>query len=239
MKRSGSVLFGLGIAVGLLLFSFPSRAQVVLSETGQPESYVLSFSQADLRGFGQVTFDMTVDEVEAAVATMFPEAGIERTLEPVQQTRILHLTVPQLAPVSSAPSQGPASLTYVFGARSERLMAININWYTDGDATPSQQDALLAVGTAYVADLLGYIWEPFSTSRGVVVGPNAVILFAGRDQAGHGVEVIVEGVPLDVVVLPSGEMEHRPVVTGPAHLRMRLAAQPDNPDVFTIPAGSF
>lgn len=239
MKRPGTVLFGLSIAMWLLLFPLPSRAAVMLSETGQPESYVLSFSQADLTGFGQVAFGMTVDEVDAAVAYMFPEADLESTLEPVQQTRILHLTVPQLAPVPSAPSPGPASLTYVFGASSERLMAININWYVEGDATLAQRNALLATGTAYVADLLGYMWEPFSTSRGVVIGSNAVVLFAGRDQAGRGVEVIVEGVPLDVVVLPSGEVEHRPVNSGPAHLRIRLAARPDNPDVFTIPAGSF
>lgn len=117
-------------------------------------------------------------------------------------------------------------------------MTINIEWFTAGDASSAERELFLEAGTAYVASLLEYFWEPFATSRGVVIGPNAVILFAGRDSQGRGVEVVVDGVPLDIERL-DGSSEHRPVDTGPAYLRIRLSANPENPDVFTLPPGSF
>lgn len=239
MTRSGAVYCGLGVAIWLLLIPLAASAAVELTETGQPNSYVLGFAPADLRGFGGVTFGMSADDVMAVLEATYPEAEIERTLEPILQTEMIHLRVSGLAPVPGMPSPGPATVTYVFGYQSQRLTAINLHWYAEGDATQAQREAMLAGGTAYVGHLLGFYWEPLSTSRGVVIGPNTVILFAGRDQSGRGVDVIVEGVPLDVLVLPGGQMEHRPIENGPAHLSIRLSAQPDNPDVFTIPAGSF
>lgn len=222
----------------LLVAPWSAWANVEFSTTGQPVSYELSFAPAAISGFGDARFGMTLEEVAAVLSTMFPGALVTHTFEAVQQTHVLHVSVPALAPLQEAPARGQVVLAFVFGYRSERLTAINIEWMTEADATPAERRALLDTGTAYVTDLLQYFWPPLATSRGVVIGTNAVILFAGRDSHGRGVEVAVDGVPLDVERL-DGTREHRPIDTGRAYLHIRLSAQPDDPDVFTLAPGSF
>jgi hypothetical protein len=67
-----------------------------------------------------------------------------------------------------------------------------------------------------------------------------LILFAGRDFRGGGVEIRVGGVALDVE-LPGAvrRQEHRAAPAGPAHLRQSLVASIDHPDIYTIPPGAF
>jgi hypothetical protein len=73
-----------------------------------------------------------------------------------------------------------------------------------------------------------------------VTAPGEVIVFAGRDFNGGGVEIRVGGVPLDVELPGAGrKVAHRPAPAGPAHLRKSLVASIDHPDIYTIPPGAF
>lgn len=242
LTRRTARLAALAAAVavfGLAPWVPANAATLELSPTGQPGEYYLSFETAAVEGFDGVLLGMAVPEVEAKVAELYPDAPVERDTDPVQLTPIVHVTLEELAPVPGAPALGPATITYIFGAHSEQLIAINVNWYARGDATPEERNAILAAGTAYVAEMMQYLWDPLQVIHGVVTGPNDVLLFAGRDFEGRGVEVSVSGVPLDVIILPDGIEEHRPVQGGPARLRIALALAPDDPEVFTIPPGDF
>lgn len=227
-------------AACLFLLPVQGMAQqpLLLSWTGQPSQYPYFIEPAAITGFGEARFGMGLEEVKAVLARTFPQADIRDTLEAVQQTRVLTLVVPDMAPVAGVASPGPATLNYVFGAHSGALMAINLDWYATGDVTPAQRQALLDAGTAYTANLIGYQWAPLQTARGHVVGRNAVILFAGRDPHQAGVEVRVEGVPLRVVH-PDGKVEERAVTEGSARLYIGLSAQPDQPDIFRLPKNAF
>lgn len=227
------------VAAVMFFLASPSGEAMELSQTGQPVSHLFGFEPAEVTGFGAAQFGMTVDEVIAIALRDYREAVVERNFDPVRQTALVHVRMPRLAPTPESPALGPVSITYVFGYTSDRLIAVNLNWYTEGDATAAEREALLAAGTAYVARLLGHFWEPFSTFRGLVAGPNAVLLFAGRDEADRGIEVVVDGVDLEVVTLPEGVTTFRPAPPGPARLRIGLSERPDDPDVFTIPAGDF
>lgn len=239
------ILIAAAVAVQLAVVGAFSEVSVAaaleLSPTGQPAEYFLGFDPPELAGFDGVTFGMTMEEVESLAAELYPNGVREWAEDPVNLTPLLHVTLDALAPVPGVPGLGPAGITYVFGAESQRLIAINLNWYIGGgrDATPEEREALLALGTEYVSELLQYMWDPIHVLRGLVIGPNAVILFAGRDWEGRGVEVAVDGVPLDVIIMPDEIEEHRPVESGPVRLRIGLAARPDDPDVFTLEPGSF
>lgn len=227
------------VAAAVVLLAASIVGATELSKTGQPLSHTFSFEPPQITGFGTARFGMTVDEVLSAVAREHPEAELQRDFDPVQQTALIHARMPRLAPTPESPALGPVSITYVFGYSSNTLSVVNVNWHTEGDATAAERDALLNAGTDYVAHLLGYAWEPFSIFRGLVVGPNTVLLFTGQDGDGRGIEVIVDGVDLEVVSLLDGVTTHRPAGPGPAALHIGVAERPDDPDVFTIPPGSF
>lgn len=226
-------------AVAVLFLAASIGRATELSKTGQPLSHTFSFEPPQITGFGAATFGMTVDEVLAVARRDYPGAEIVQDFEPVRQTALIHVGTARLAPIPESPAVGPVSITYVFGYSSKRLTAVNVNWYTEGDATAGDRDALLKGGTDYVADLLRYAWEPFNTFRGLVIGPNTVLLFSGQDEFGRSVEVIVDGVDLEVVSVADGVTTYRPAEPGPAALHIGVAERPDDPDVFTIPPGSF
>lgn len=227
------------VAAAVVLLAAAVGGATELSKTGQPPSHTFGFEPPQINGFGAARFGMTVDEVLSVTAQEHPEAELQRDFDPVQQTALIHARMPRLAPTPESPAVGPVSITYVFGYSSSTLSAVNVNWYTEGDATAAERDALLNAGTDYVARLLGYAWEPFNIFRGLVVGPNTVLLFTGQDESGRGIEVIVDGVDLEVVSLSDGLTTQRPAVSGPAALHIGIAERPDEPDVFTIPPGSF
>lgn len=219
---------------------WPQARTTELSWTGQPRSYDVVAEPYLVTGWGAARFGMTVDEVTALIRTSQPAPDVLREdTDPVQRTRVLTLVVP-----GQAPGPGPATINYVFGASSQRLAAINIAWVLEGNPDAAQRAQLLAAGTRAVAGLVGYQWAPLATARGHVVAPGAVILFAGRDPQGAGIEVRVDGVALELQrpLSASGQVaepERRSAPPGPARLRIAVAAQPDRPDVYRLPPGQF
>lgn len=210
----------------------------MLSNTGQPKTFDMRLEPAAIQGYGKAHFGMHVAEVVALLAEDYPDITVKLVIDEENNRQALNLVVPDFAPVEGVPTPGPATLNYVFDGASETLEAINLDWYADGDATPAQRQALLNAGTAYVATITGYQWPPMKATRGLVEENNTLVLFAGRDAQGHGVQVVLKGVPLDVL-LPNGGSEHRAVTSGSAQLNIRLSSVPDKPAAVSLPKGSF
>lgn len=212
-----------------------------LSLTGQPREYDIQMEPYVVRAFGRARFGMTVEEVKAVIAGDFPAAlaGAKDVVDPVERTRSLTVVVPQLPP---APA--PATISYVFGHATQKLIATNVSWQFDGDPAAAQRQQLLAAGTRLAADLVGHQWPPLASGRGRVTGPGVLVLFTGRDEAGGGVELRLDGVALDVErPSPPGAAPlppvHRPAPAGPARLRLSLVANALQPDIYRVPAGRF
>lgn len=237
-------LHALLLAAAGLVTAAPAAAQapsgpIGISPTGQPRNYAMTFRPYQLQGYGRARFGMTPDEVKAVIAADYAGASAPKEdIDRVTRTRTLVVMVPTLAP-----GPGPATLSFVFGAQSQRLAAINVYWIAPGEATAQQREAIIAAGSQVLAGLVGSYWAPMSTARGHVLAPGVVILFASRDAAGHGIEVRLDGVPL-AVQRPARDgkprpLERMPAPPGPARLRLAISADPDHPDVFRLPAGSF
>ena len=220
------------LAAGAALAQSPTPAGPIgISPTGQPRGYTLRFEPYQITGWGRARFGMSEAEVRAAIAQEFPDAGpVAQTTEPSQGTLVLTVVVPK-----AEPGPGPATISYVFGASSRTLAAVNVSWLAPGDATPAQRRALIAAGSELLAGLLGSYWAPLTTARGHVLAPGVVILFASRDPQGHGIEVRLDGVPLDLQ-RPSSNGVPRPLERmvappGSARLRLSVVADPLRPDV--------
>ena len=208
-----------------------------ISLTGQPRSWDVQGTPFENDGFHGARWGMSMDEVKAAIAAAWPDAlaTAKVQVDDAARTTALAVTVPTLAP-----GPGPAQVSYVFGAASHRLVAVHQTWTLPGDPDAQQRAALLRAATTLASELVGYQWPDFATTRGRVTAPGELILFAGRDFHGGGVEIRVGGVALDVE-LPGAQRKvaHRPAPSGPAHLRKSLVADIDHPDVYAIPPGAF
>ena len=214
----------------------PALAQgpvaIGLTTTGQPTTVTLSGQNAGVGGFRGATWGMTPDQVRAALASDFGGAKAGALIDdPVEGTQAL------IAPmVSLTPGPGPAAITYIFGGKSGRLMHVNLDW-TVANAGAADQSAILDGGSRLVADFVGSFWKLGSVMRGVVVRPNVIILFAGADEKGGGVDVRVGGVPYAMRV--DGEMRTIAPTAKSATLHVSFAAPGSTHETTAIQPGAF
>ncbi len=233
--------------IALLLASLwilPGRAMgqaPALSLTGQPSSYVLQGAFYKAKGYGKARFGMSVEQVKAIIAAEFPGAiaTLKDQVDPVDRTRGLAIVVPSLPP-----SPGTATISYVFGATSHRLITVTVSWELDGNPSDDDRQRLVQAGTVLTAGLVGYMWPPLATVRGQVPGAGALILFSGKDEAGGGVEIRLDGMALDIERPADAAGKrvppiHQAAPSGPARLRISYVANVDRPDIYRIPAGAF
>lgn len=217
-------------------------AGIDISATGQPRSFIVTGHPARIAGYGHATFGMRADEIMAMIATDFPAdaPSLRDEVEPSTRTRTLTLVVPELAP-----GPCPATINYVFGAASRRLIAVNIAWQFDGLATTAQRQSLVGAASSVGAGFAGSRWPPLQTTRGNVLPDGALIVFSGKDERGAGLEIRLDGVDIDLAPrrktadAAAAPQEHRIAPPGPARLRVAFVADTDNPDTYRIPEGAF
>lgn len=220
----------------LTLSSNLSAAQPLLAEislTAQPQKWVMRFKPYLTIGYGNARFGMSQEEVRETIAVDYAlaVAGLKDSLHEVNRTPLLSLVVNELAP-----GPGPATITFVFGALSQKLIAINVYWLVPGVATSAQQQKLIEAASTVTAGLLEYRWPLLAVSRGIVPVPGVLLVFSGKDMAGGGVEVRLNGVDVDIEKPNAGaqslaEREHRPAPPGPAQLHLSFVANIENPDI--------
>jgi len=217
-----------------MLSAHAQQKSIELSFTAQPVRYSIEGRPYKVTGYSTAHFGMTVDEVRATLATRYPQslAALKDVTSPVSGNRALAIVVPQLAP-----GPGPATITYVFGATSLRLIAVNLHWLASGTATKTQQAQLAAGATTLASGFVGYQWPMFAVSRGHVIAPGTLVVFASRDADGGGVEVRLDGVEFDLEPRQMGtsavfKTEHRALAPGPAQLRLSFVANVEKPDVL-------
>ncbi|NDP38618.1 MAG: hypothetical protein GZ093_07685 [Rhodoferax sp.] len=204
--------------------------------TGQPQTYSLHAGAYTVRGYGNAHFGMSVDEVKGLITQDYPHTlgSLKDEIDPVQKTRVLTMVAPELAP-----GPGPATISYVFGAASKKLIAVNVYWLVTGMATQAQQTQLTQAAQLLAADLVGYRWPIFSVARGHVLAPGVLLVFFGKDAAGGGIEIRLNGVSytlearqpgLASVATPETVVSPR----GSAQLRFSMVANVDKPDMEVL-----
>ncbi len=181
-------------------------------------------------GFRSAHFGMDAAQVQSAIAQDFNPASDSMSMlkNPAENTQVLVLRVAELEP-----GPGPASISYIFGAKSKRLMHVNVVWKTDETPSDEARNKIAAAGlqlTSYFQDLS---WKPGASASGLPNGVNGVVLFAGLDPTNAGVEVRVSG------VATSGAESVASKPEGAAQLVLSYVADIKNPDIAAIKPGAF
>src|SRR5690606_23273295 len=157
----------------------------------------------------------------------WPGAG-PRTSEPRS------VAVASMEPASClSPGPGPASIYYIFGATSERLMYINVVWSTSDEPTDDERSRIIVAGLQLANYFQRLNWRPEAAASNISLEPGSVAAVAGVDPDGAGVQVIMLSVPMT-------DEEGTPVeLSGPSILQVSYAARFGEPDVVTIEPGAF
>ena len=149
-----------------------------------------------IEGFRSARFGMDLKAVRAAAAQDFniEPAGMLVREHAQEQTVSLQAGVMRLNP-----GPGPAIVTYVFDARSRRLIRINVAWVTAPRPNDLQRQAMMNAGLRlqrYFHDLPN---PPAEANDGGVMDSGALALYRARDAEGAEVAVTVSGVKFDRV----------------------------------------
>lgn len=185
-------------------------------------------------GFRSARFGMSEAEVRAAVAKDFKidPLDVQRVENPADGTTGL---VARLSKLDPAP--GPATLTYVFGAHSKRLVQVNVVWLSQGDEAQKNRLDYIGAAQRLANYFIKHRWRGNTVLTGVRIGPDSMVAFIGKDEQGRAVEVRLDGVPLFKDT--SGEPVNPGALLGPVRLRLSYASETEKPDVKTIPKGAF
>jgi hypothetical protein len=206
----------------------PLRANAVAAQTAKETAPATQEEQQPappyaVDGFRSARFGMTEAEIRKAIAADFKLAdkAIAREVNPIEQTAILTIKVPDLLP-----DAGPAQVSYIFGYTRHQLIYVNVLW-----AAPKKDNApnpLLTPATSLRNYFLGYSFRPEGLLRDVAMKDGSVVLFQGIDQKGRAVSLV------------TGE-----ATDGPAGaerqwvLRLSYVENPAQPDVYRIKPGAF
>ena len=231
-----------GIVAAAAMASVAPAAQAAdmpfeISLTGQPTRYLVEGRPYAITGHGSARFGMSLVEVRAAVARDYPE-----TVSPPHEyvdpdSGAIDLTV-RVAALPRVPAPTPVLLRYRFGSVSGRLVAVDVEWTTDGPSTPAQRAGLVEAARTVGATMAGWRWPPLATRRGHLLPDGTLIVFSGKDFEGAGAEIRLLGADVDVearertATSPARAREHRVASPGPSQLRLRVVANVDRPDPY-------
>jgi hypothetical protein len=219
------------LPIGLAFPLKPALAATCASVAPVAPSSAPTATTASVDGFRSAHFGMAEADVRKAIGTDFKLSGsaIRSGENPLQHTKVLSITLPALLPDS-----GKATVDYVFGYKSQRLVEVNISWSAASD--PSNVSAmLLRTGATLQTYFQGEGFPANQTAVNAVLANGSILLFRGTDMTGHAVVLILAG-PLS---RPDKTDKSRRIQMTPAILSLAYAADPAHPDVFQLQKGAF
>ncbi len=178
-------------------------------------------------GFRAARFGMTQSQVRGAIESGFglPASAITSSANPLQHTAVLTVQVPDLVP-----GGGTASVSYVFGYLSHRLIEVSALWSKAID--PKITPTMLYQNGESLQQYFAGEGFPAQRSTGNVATPQGVLLFRATDPAGNAVLLILSGTM-------TKDSKTANSILAPTALNLAYAADPQHPDVFQLAKGSF
>jgi len=215
-------------ATALLLIQLGVSAQAQTKDSQSESAAAAASVQTPsfrVEGYGRLRFGMDAEQIRSLLMLDFPRANpvlIDR-IDAVSRSRVLTLELPALDP-----GPGAATISCVFGATSQRLIAVNVIWLAVGKASQAQETLLINASAKLAKTYAAQPWPLFNTTYGTVVAPGTSVVFTGHDDAGGAVEIKLQG-----VTTPFGS------ALGPSSLRLTLVANSIRPDIYRLAEGSF
>jgi hypothetical protein len=220
-RRAAAIACLLAIAWGV-----PAQAA---QDPAKPE-----LPKYEVNGFRDARFGMTEPEVRAAVTKAFgvKPADIKSNPNATEGTTLLLVRVESLDP-----GPGPATITYIFGHKSKKLIQVNVAWGEDTPNNAPDANAIIGAGTRLERYFQSFSWRKDATRVGVPIGENTVVLFSGEDEKKGAVRLVVDGIKYQLN--QEGKQTTSPDPKGAPKLVINYIADRENPDIAKIEPGKF
>jgi hypothetical protein len=222
-RWGGAVAIGLAATIALAGGTGPSRAAKpapVAAAEPAASAFVID-------GFRSARFGMTEAEVRAAIRKDFPAEArdVHSAVNSAEKTAALSLSVTNLLPDS-----GPASVGYVFGYKSHRLIQINVLWSSAAkDATPQ---GVVATGNMLRDYFIGQGAPAAGRIVNATLPDGTIVILRASDPHGRMVLIVLSGA--NPKQKPSAGHSPPPLVLGLSYI-----LDPANPDIFRLKKGAF
>lgn len=176
-------------------------------------------------GFRTAKFGMTEAQLRSAIAADLKISAITKTQNQLQRTTVLSVQAPNLVPQG-----GTATVSYVLGYQTHKLIQVNIIWSPEID--PKTTPMMLYQNGETLQQYFASEGFPANRSTGNIATPNGILLFRATDSSGNAVLLILSGT---MAKNPKTET----TALSPTTLTLAYAADVLHPDVFQLPRGSF
>jgi len=220
------------VAAGLTLASTAGWAQTAAPAPG-PGPSAAPKTAYEVTGFRGARFDMDETQIRAAILADFgvkPE-GIKVVPNAMERTTALIVALPTLDP-----GPGPATVVYILGYKTKKLIQVNLVWTQN--TTPDKTDSgpYLVAGVQLANYFNGFAWRDGKVTMGAPSGPHTLVLFAAEDAKTGAVQVVADGVAFQS---KDGKVETAPQAPGSISLRVAYIANRTSPDIFKLEPGRF
>jgi hypothetical protein len=204
-------------------FSDAKTSSKASKSPGKPWSLV--------NGFRTAKFGMDEKQVKRAIAKDFKisSSKIQKTTHITERTTSLSVSVPNLLAAG-----GTASIGYVLGQKSKKLIQVNVIWGAGAVKGKEKVDRQSIVGAANL------LRDHFSKKRyqkdGFVlngkINNKTLIVFRGKDKKGRMILLLLNS-PITGKDAKPEEVEQN------MSLRLSYQLDPESPDILTIKDGDF
>lgn len=219
---SMAALFGLSSAIA------QNNASSSAAAAGSDPAQVVEPASVD--GYRSARFGMTEAEVKKAIKADFSIDDPGKTVNGTQRTTVLVVSGKSLIPDTP-----PATISYILGATTAKLIQVNVVWGGNGGADAKQIAFTANALSAYFQEKGSYARDSVAINQNLPDG--SMLVFRGADAQGR--MVVVQLAPVIDPAEAKKSEKDKPVELKKATLRLSYVANPTKPDVFRIEKGRF
>ncbi len=228
MKKWSVVVAVAAVAIlGLPIAFAENSGKPAASVAGDP---VQAAEPAIIDGYRSSHFGMTEAEVKKAIKADFSVDDSVKAVNETERTTILIVPGKTLIPDSP-----PATVSYIFGASTAKLVQVNVVWGGAGGVEAKQIVPTTHALATYFLDKGGYAKNSVAVNQGLPDG--TVLVFRGADAKGR--MVVLQLVPIADPVDDKKAGKDKPIEFKTVMLRLSYIANPLKPDVYRIEKGRF
>ena len=185
---------------------------------------------AVIDGYRSAHFGMKESDVRKAIRKDLDTDKISSVPNDLERTTVLMVKEQRL--LADAP---PATVSYILGATSTRLIQINVVWGEDGGADVKPVVTVANALVAYFAEKGAYAKDSVVVNQALPDG--STLAFRGTDAAGH--MVVLQLLPVIDKADVKEDVKGKKFEVKKAILKLSYIENPAKPDVFHIEKGQF
>ena len=185
---------------------------------------------AVIDGYRSALFGMKEPELRKAIKKDLDTDKVSTVPNDLERTTVLLVKEQRL--LADAP---PATVSYILGASSSKLIQINVVWGEDGGADVKPIITAANALVAYFAGKGAYAKDSVVVNQTLPDG--STLAFRGTDAAGH--MVVLQLLPVVDKADAKEDTKGRKIEVKKAILKLSYIENPTKPDVFHIEKGQF